>query len=384
MSCCWSITQKPDTCEIRNFLECSFRLRNWFFQPDHKPVIIQFNFDAPESVKLANEQLPRLDTAGELANWLGVTIAELNWLSDLMRYDLKTPEHLKHYHYHLLEKRNGYARIIEQPKNLLKKAQHAIHSGILSSAKIHPAAHGFRVGKNCSSHASVHVGKQYLFTLYIADCFHSIEWRFVKSVFTNLGYSSSVAKYLTAICTHRSRLPSQMIRLLDADQKFKMGQRHLPQGAPSSPALANTVLFRLDNRLAGLAKSLKLDYSRYADDLAFSGNSHRDWQFLEPLIGLICIDEGLSLNVRKSRIKRPHQKQKLVGVVVNEKLNIDRSYYDELKAILTNCVRHGLESQNREQHEHFRAHLLGRIQYVRSLNRNRGGRLQNIYLKIPN
>ena len=98
----------------------------------------------------------------------------------------------------------------------------------------------------------------------------------------------------------------------------------------------------LDKRLQGLAKSLKLRYSRYADDLAFSGNTHRDWRFLEPLIGSICLQEGFELNYRKSRIIRSHQRQKITGVIVNQRANIDRRYFDRLKAILNNCVRYGV------------------------------------------
>lgn len=137
-------------------------------------------------------------------------------------------------------------------------------------------------------------------------------------------------------------------------------------------------------RLKGLANSLDLDYSRYADDIAMSGNSHRDWRFLEPLIGGICLDERVSLNYRKTRIYRTHQKQRLVGIVVNNKPNIDRKYFDVLKATLTNCKRHGIESQNRNGHPYFCAHLLGRIQYVKSLNKPRGLKLERIYHDIVN
>jgi len=141
-------------------------------------------------------------------------------------------------------------------------------------------------------------------------------------------------------------------------------------------------MHELDKRLDSLSKSLKLQYSRYADDLAFSGNSHRDWRFLEPLIGSICIEQGFELNYRKSKILHAHQRQKITGVVVNQGANIDRRYYDRLKAILTNCIRHGVESQNIERHKDFSASLLGRIMFVTSLNKNRGEKLMALYRQI--
>lgn len=219
-------------------------------------------------------------------------------------------------------------------------------------------------------------------TFDITECFQSIGWPKVKSVFKRLGYESKVSDYLTALCTH-SVLEHTQLNHLDDTQKTRLKQRHLPQGAPSSPALANAVLHRLDLRLSGLAKSLNLEYSRYADDIALSGNAHRDWRFLETLIGSICLEEKVSLNYRKTRINRAHQKQRLTGIVVNEKLNIDRKQFDVLKATLTNCTRHGLENQNRNNHPNFRAHLLGRIQYVKSLNEKRGITLEQIFHKIP-
>jgi len=226
------------------------------------------------------------------------------------------------------------------------------------------------------------VGKRYLILYDITDCFHSIHWPAVKAVFLRLGYTHEVAAYLTALCTHSVQLEYETRRQFDLAQQQRLKQRHLPQGAPTSPALSNAVLHRLDHRLSGLANTLEMDYSRYADDIAMSSNSHRDWRFLEPLVGGICLDEGVSLNHKKTRIKRRHQKQRLVGIVVNTKTNIDRKYFDTLKATLTNCKRLGIDSQNRDGHPNFRAHLLGRIQYVKSLNLQRGIKLERIYRDI--
>lgn len=376
------LTGQASTGDISSFLENSRRVRHWFSPASAKPTVNLYSLQSPPANIPVNNKLPKLDTVGDLSAWLGTTCGQLDWLADLKRHDSRSPAYFSHYHYSIVVKRDGRKRLIESPKSLLKVIQKQIMNDILQSADSHEAAHGFVKGRNCNSHASLHVGKNYLFLFDLAHCFHSIQWLNVFRVFANLGYSPRVNRYLTALVTHRAYSNHPLLRELDSDQHNRLRQRHLPQGAPGSPALSNAVLMQLDKRLFGLAQSLKLGYSRYADDLAFSGNNHRDWAFLEPLVGSICNEQGFALNYRKSRILRPSQRQILTGIVVNEKPNIDRRYYDRLRAVLTNCARHGLNSQNRSNHADFRAHLLGCIQHVKSLNEIKGKKLQSIFEQI--
>jgi RNA-directed DNA polymerase len=236
---------------------------------------------------LINELLlkhPRIDTLGDLAQWLVLTQVELEWFVNFWRFDASASSKLQHYRYEILEKLDGRMRLIVKPKATLKCLQRKIYEEILSFSETHPAAHGFCKGRSCLSHASMHVGKQYLLLFDIAECCQSIGWSKVKYVFLAMGYPDTVSTYLAALRTHSVRLEQAQLRLFETTQRDRLKQRHLPQGAPSSPALANAVLHRLDLRLSGLAKDLDLDYSRYADDIAMSGNNHRDWRFLEPLI----------------------------------------------------------------------------------------------------
>jgi hypothetical protein len=96
----------------------------------------------------------------------------------------------------------------------------------------------------------------------------------------------------------------------------------------------------------------------------------------------ILSEEGFAVHHRKTRIMRPGVRQHLAGVVANRKLNVWRADYDCLKAILTNCVRHGAASQNRDGHNDFRAHLEGRVSYVASLNPEKGKKLRVILERI--
>jgi len=162
------------------------------------------------------------------------------------------------------------------------------------------------------------------------------------------------------------------------------GWRHLPQGAPTSPALANLCAYRVDCRLSGLAKAAGAAYTRYADDLAFSGDEGfgRCVERFAVQAAAILMEEGFQVNHRKTRVMRRGVRQHLAGLVINEHMNLVREDFDRLKAILTNCVRHGAESQNREGHPAFRAHLEGRVGFVEMVNAAKGARLRRIFERV--
>jgi hypothetical protein len=161
-------------------------------------------------------------------------------------------------------------------------------------------------------------------------------------------------------------------------------QPHLPQGAPTSPALANLAAYRLDARLAGLARAFEAKYTRYADDLTFSGGDRLAPRLVRFVahVGAIAIEEGFAVQHRKTRVMRPGVRQHVTGVVVNDHPNVARDAFDRLKAILHNCVRHGPAAQNRAGHADFRAHLAGRVAHVVMLNPARGARLRALFEQI--
>lgn len=370
--------EKPRQSVLLGFLSGHHLVRQWFAELRPAPKVFRVNINLPAQKPLSSV-LPALYTAKDVAQWLGLSINQLIWLADLRRVDTYTPNSLQHYHYQLMPKRSGHYRLIESPKSLLKAIQQKIYQQILQYAPVHSAAHGFRQGKSCKTHAQAHCAKAYVLLFDLSDYFHSVTWLAVYQVFHGLGFPAEVARLLTGLCSHQCQRSLPLLETFSPETRQRLWERHLPQGAPSSPALANSALYHTDHRLNSLANSLGLHYSRYADDLAFSGDQQRDWSFFEPLVGAICIEQGFQLNHKKTRVLRPHQKQLVTGVVVNQKVNIDRRYYDRLKAILTNCRRHGLASQNRQQHTNFREHLQGKIQHVSWLNPAKGRKLQAIF-----
>ncbi len=134
----------------------------------------------------------------------------------------------------------------------------------------------------------------------------------------------------------------------------------------------------MDVRLSALASECRGRYSRYADDLAFSGDSElaRGAARLLPRIAAIIADEGFRPNLRKTRVLRSSARQRLVGLTINARPNVARHERDRLEAILTNCVRHGPATQNRANHPDFRAHLEGRVAWVGSVNPRHEARLR--------
>jgi hypothetical protein len=168
------------------------------------------------------------------------------------------------------------------------------------------------------------------------------------------------------------------------DLRRLYAQPHLPQGAPTSPALANLCAYRLDCRLAALAKSADATYTRYADDLAFSGEAAfaRIVKRFQIHACATAMEAGFTVHHRKTRIMRQGVRQHLAGLVVNQRLNVRRADYDRLKATLTNCVRLGPQAQNRESHEDFYCHLLGRISFIAMIHPQRGQRLRKLFDQI--
>lgn len=240
------------------------------------------------------------------------------------------------------------------------------------------------------SFAQPHVGRHLVLKLDLKDFFPGILKARVVAIFMTAGYPEAVAQLLAGLCTNHT--PAAVIRSTAANLSITERQRlknlyqrpHLPQGAPTSPALANLAAFRLDCRLAGLATAAGGRYTRYADDLVFSG----DAAFAKMIDRFhiqacaIALEERFEVQTRKTRVMRQSRAQRAVGLVLNTRLNIPRPDYDQLKAILHNCIRHGPASQNRDGVADFPAHLAGRIAYVEQVNPQRGRRLREAFGRI--
>jgi len=335
--------------------------------------------------------LPALETVGDLASWLSLYEEELAWYADLKGLCGRAGSRkLEHYRYQVLQKPSGGVRLIESPKQNLKAIQRRILAGILNRVPAHAASHGFSLGRSIVSFASPHVGRQVVLRLDLENFFPTFPAARVQALFRTLGYPELVADLLGGLCCNIA--PAHVW----AERPFSIAPRewqaavalyarpHLPQGAPTSPALANLSAYRLDCRLSGLAKSAGGVYTRYADDLAFSGDEdfRRGVERFSTQVAAIALEEGFNVNHRKTRVLRRGGRQHLAGLVVNDKLSIRRTELETLEAVLTNCVRQGPAAQNRAGVADFRAHLAGRVGFVEMVDPPKGARLRRIFEAI--
>jgi hypothetical protein len=350
------------------------------------PVILDSPVFAPAAA-FASMRPPRLETLGDLARWLGLSVERLEWLADERRQHYRTAiPVLQNYHYRFAPKRSGAPpRLIEAPKPLLKALQRRILTEILNLAPVHDHAHGFVRGRSVLTGAQQHASEGVVVCADLRDFFPSIRAQRIHGLFRSIGYPAAVARTLTGLCT--TSTPASVFKRHEGGARHDRLSRnmfatlHLAQGAPTSPALANLCAWRFDQRCASLASALGGRYTRYADDLAFSGDGAFAARISTLLAALSCIarEEGFALNLAKTRVMRRASRQRVTGVVVNDHVNIARDDYALLKAILHNSRVHGPVSQNRDGRGDFRAHLDGRVRWVEQVNPERGAKLRAMF-----
>lgn len=254
----------------------------------------------------------------------------------------------RYYRYYTIPKKSGGEREIAEPLPSLKEIQHWILENILNQVAVHPAAKAFKKRSSIIDNARFHRNQNYVLTVDIKDFFPSISPKRIYSIFHKLGYSTQVSSVLTDLCCLKNALP---------------------QGAPTSPALSNLVCRSLDQRLLAFAKANSLRYSRYADDITFSGKDiGADLiYYLHRVLG----EHGFEVNQNKTRLLRRHQRQQVTGIVVNKKIQAPRELRRQLRQHAYYIEKYGFDehvSWLDDNHSHYREHLLGKAGFVRSLN----------------
>ena len=256
-----------------------------------------------------------------------------------------------HYQEFWMRKRSGGYRMISAPDKDLQAIQSTIYSRILSSVTIvHPAAVGFRCGRSVVDNAAPHLGKRYVLKMDIHDFFGSIRRPRVRQTFKKIGYPENVSKVLGALCCLH---------------------RHLPQGAPTSPALSNIVGYEMDRKLAALAAEYGVTYTRYADDLTFSGDVFPKEQII-PQVKRIIRDEKFEPNHKKTHFMNQSSRKIITGVSVASgvKLTIPKSKKREIRKNVYFILTKGLAEHQRRIGSHDPAYLkrlIGMLCYWRAI-----------------
>ena len=383
---------RPRFCDVTAFLRADKSFQYAWRRHQHELAVAEW-LPALAGMQpvaaLARLAIPSLPSVGELAEWLALSPAELEWFADLKGLAARSRDaQLQHYNAYVLRKRSGGVRVIEAPKLRLKQMQRKILRQILDAVPVHEAVHGFMPGRSIRSFAEPHAGRALVLRMDLASFFPSVRAARVEAIFRTLGYPELVSRALTGLCTTASpRLCWQNVQLESAGlrtTRLLYARPHLPQGAPTSPALANFCMYRADCRLGALARSAGASYTRYADDLAFSGDARfaQSSDRFGDRVAAILLEESFGVHYRKTRSMRRSVRQHLAGLTVNARVTISRDTFEDFKATLHNCVVAGPEKQNRSALPNFRAHLLGRLSFFEMIDPTRSEKLRKQFERI--
>jgi hypothetical protein len=312
---------------------------------------------AADEEQLKRYGLPVWKTEEDLAAALSLKVGQFRHFCQHRQRET-TP----HYVTFAIQKRSGGERLIHAPKRRLKEVLRKLDRLLVCKLPRSERAHGFVRGRSIASNAAAHVGKGVVIRFDIKDCFPSIHYGRVRGLLIALGYGYPVAAALSVLMTEAPRQP------VAAEGKLyhvPTGPRVCVQGAPTSPGLCNAILLRLDRRLAGLARKHGFAYTRYADDLAFSGNDTSKIAKLLKLVPTIVAAEGFSINAEKTRIMRCGQRQSITGVVVNKAMGLSRQERRKLRAALHRQKTQAVTEASVGE----RLRLMGKLAYLAMLNK---------------
>ena len=254
----------------------------------------------------------------------------------------------------------------------LKQAQYWILENILNKIPVHDAVHGFRSDRSIVTNALPHVGADVVINFDLEDFFPSISYKRVKGLFRSFGYSEAAATISGLICTEAELAEVE----LDGKTYYvALGDRYLPQGSPASPAITNIMCRRLDRRLTQMGQQWEFVYTRYADDLTFSTSAKnpRICNLLKNTESIVN-HEGFKINQQKTRVLRKSSQQEVTGIVVNEKLNVDRHTLKRFRATLHQIEVNGMENISWGNGDDLMASIYGFANFIAMVNPTKGNK----------
>jgi len=301
--------------------------------------------------------LPIWKSEDDLAGALGISTKEL-WYFAIHRERERQP----HYVTFSIPKRSGGKRLIMAPKRRLKAIQRRLLQLLVEKLPVSEHAHAFRCGKSIRTGAQPHVGKRSILKLDLKDFFPSVTFTRVRGLLIACGYCFPVASTLAVLMTESERQP---VAVDGQIFHVPVGERHCVQGAPTSPGICNALLLKLDRRLNGFARKNGLTYTRYADDLSFSGDLDRAKAGRARLvITRIVSEEGFAIHPDKTRFMGRGNRQIVTGVVVNQTLGLSRQQRRRLRAMAHQLSR----KSEAELPAGAQAKLRGYLAYLSMLN----------------
>jgi retron-type reverse transcriptase len=252
----------------------------------------------------------------------------------------------KYYKIYTIPKKTGGSRNITQPNKKLKGLQAWILRNILDKLSVSDFCKGFEKGTSISDNAIPHIGANVILTVDLRDFFPSIRKKYIYNIFNSIGYNRNISAILTNICTY---------------------DNGLPQGSPCSPKLANLASWQLDNRIQGYVGKRGIAYTRYADDLSFSGYHPNKVSKILPTIKNIIKDEKFEINDSKTRIAGATRAKKVTGLIVNERtFGVGRKKYKVIRSKI-----YHLTMPENQKDEKLVNHVNGWLSYLYSVDKVR-------------
>lgn len=286
---------------LDNKSDLDSRINNWIEYFNNRGISLELTNEYMVFIRhLLSKNLPVIFELEHLSLLLGIQYSEFLKL-------INNPD--EYYRKFDIKKRKGGKREILAPLPSLLHCQRWIYKEILTKSVIHDNAHGFITNRSIITNASLHLNKKCILKMDIKDFFPSIPINWVINYFSSLGYPNNISYYLSAICCCNDSLP---------------------QGAATSPYLSNILLFSLDDRLTKLSKKYNLIYSRYADDMNFSGE-YIPSNYSE-IVSEIIFSYGLEANESKTQLLTRRGKRIITGLSVSgEALTIPRNKKREIR-----------------------------------------------------
>jgi retron-type reverse transcriptase len=293
--------------------------------------------DKTDSIKLNMIGLPVIQNIDDFADITHIsknTIYQLSYHSDA------------YYRIYTIPKKSGKVRTISQPSKKLKGLQSWILVQILNKLKVSTSSKGFEKSSSILDNALVHKGANATMTLDLKDFFSTITRRQVYNIFSTVGYNRTISTILTNICVYKGVLP---------------------QGGPCSPKLANLVLWTLDLRIQGYVGKRGINYTRYADDLTFSGLNPAKVIKVMPMIKQIIRDENFELNHSKTRVAGTARAKIVTGLIISdEQIGIGKNKFKELRSKI-----HYLTLPAEQTNEKLLYEVIGWLSYLNSVDKTR-------------
>ncbi len=331
-----------------------------------KGVSQDLNKYEEQTDKLTSNGLDSIADMQKLAALMQITVNELRFLAYTRAASTST-----HYQRFDIPKKTGGVRHISAPMPRLKRCQEWILHNVLEKIELHQAAHGFRLGRSIITNAKPHLQQDVLINLDLKDFFPSIDYPRIKGLFKSFGYSAAISSVFALLCSEHKIIETE----LDGETYYMAtDKRVLPQGAPSSPAITNIICRALDARLHSAAKSLGFTYTRYADDLSFSGSDEAKQHAGQMLrrCAYIVAQEGFTVHPDKTRVLRKGQRQEVTGLIVNDELSISRKTLKNFKTVLFQIEKDGPAGKKWGQSSHVLSAIRGYANFVSMVHPEKG------------